>query len=155
VPQGSDIGPLLNLHCWCANKERHSNSNIHWRYCHAVFICRSRKSLRKTTSTQSFTKLAKKWWIKVNHVKSLRFEVFTACFISLTFLARWFFSPWWFVGYITPKRRFLQEPHGVIPEECFLHSHLCENLRSYVHDIALLVSESEPAWAIVREYNYV
>jgi hypothetical protein len=32
----------------------------------------------------------------------------------------------------SPKRRFLQEPHKHdIPEDDILHSHSCENLRSY------------------------
>jgi hypothetical protein len=30
-----------------------------------------------------------------------------------------------------PKRRFSQEPHGIIPEDDILHSHRRENLKSY------------------------
>jgi hypothetical protein len=30
----------------------------------------------------------------------------------ITFLARLFLLPWWWRRYVSPKRRFLQEPHG-------------------------------------------
>jgi hypothetical protein len=33
------------------------------------------------------------------------------------FLARWFSPLWWWWVYVPPKRRFLQEPHGVTSQE--------------------------------------
>jgi hypothetical protein len=33
---------------------------------------------------------------------------------------------------VSPKRRFLQEPHGDIPEDGILHSYLHESLKSYI-----------------------
>jgi hypothetical protein len=34
--------------------------------------------------------------------------------------------------YFPPKRRFVQEPHRInTPEDCILHSHRRENLKSY------------------------
>jgi hypothetical protein len=41
-------------------------------------------------------------------------EIRTVLRLLLTlFLVRRFLSPWWWMWYIHPKRRFLQEPHGV------------------------------------------
>jgi hypothetical protein len=36
---------------------------------------------------------------------------------STLFLARWFLSPWWRREYILPKRRFLEDPHGVTSQK--------------------------------------
>jgi hypothetical protein len=33
------------------------------------------------------------------------------------FLAHWFLSPWWWRRYAPPKRRLLQEPHGVTSQQ--------------------------------------
>jgi hypothetical protein len=33
------------------------------------------------------------------------------------FLDRWFFPPWWWRQYVSPKGRFLQEPHGVTSQK--------------------------------------
>jgi hypothetical protein len=39
------------------------------------------------------------------------------CYLELAlFLVHRFLSPWWRWRYVPPKRRFLQEPHGVISE---------------------------------------
>jgi hypothetical protein len=38
-------------------------------------------------------------------------------YLRLTFLAHRFLSPWWWRRYVLPKRRFLQQPHGVISQK--------------------------------------
>jgi hypothetical protein len=37
--------------------------------------------------------------------------------VTSVFLVHWFLSPWWRRRYVTPKRRFLQEPHGVTSQK--------------------------------------
>jgi hypothetical protein len=42
------------------------------------------------------------------------------------------YEEWRLLGYYAVWLLFLQEPHGVIPEDAILHSHLRENLKSYI-----------------------
>jgi hypothetical protein len=42
------------------------------------------------------------------------FAACVGCYLRLTlFLVQLFLSPWWWRRWVPPKRRFLQEPHGV------------------------------------------
>jgi hypothetical protein len=41
-------------------------------------------------------------------------------------------------SFVPPKRQFLKEPHGHIPEDAILHSHRSENTQSYIDFVYLL-----------------
>jgi hypothetical protein len=63
---------------------------------------------------------------------------------------------------VVPKRRFLQEPHGVhIPEDTILHSHRRENLKSYIatfsffHSTATLQRASIRLWTVETENHMI
>jgi hypothetical protein len=59
------------------------------------------------------TNVSKEHSASIIRVKRI-FQTCISCQLLLTlFLAHGFLSPWWRKHYVPPKRRFLQEPHGV------------------------------------------
>jgi hypothetical protein len=61
-------------------------------------------------------------------------------------LARRFLSPWWWRRYVLPKRRFLQEPHGVTSLKTgILQIHRREHLEFYIMILNLFISYVPPA----------
>jgi hypothetical protein len=54
--------------------------------------------------------------------------VCVGCYFQLTlFLAHRFLSPWWWMRYVTPKLRFLQEPRDITSQKMVVHMRLEED----------------------------
>jgi hypothetical protein len=88
---------------------------------HRVALVRTDVSEELSASIIRVTRIGELGTTVIVFLRSVRWLLVTA-----TFLVHRFLSPWWWRRYVSPKRRFLLEPHGVTSQKTpFLIELLC------------------------------